>query len=299
MQIGIIQNRPGIGDMCLFLPFIQLIAKKYKKKVIIFTKKRSKAKEVLKYDPHISKVLYIDEVKNNHNLELIKLIKEKKITKIFIFHFGIRFWFLSILAGVQNINFYGFFKKKVSINQFIKKKICLWLNIKNLTYKCKIYIPKYKASNNIIIGIGGSGINKKWPIRYYIELIYELKKRNYKNFIIAGGNNERKDFYEIFNKINNVRFKNLCNLSIADSMKIIAGSKYYIGNDTGFMHICASLNIKSFGLFGDTPSDYADYNKLIIPVMPKGYSVVSYNHNLMNKISPKDVLKILRKNKVF
>jgi len=142
MQIGIIQNRPGIGDMCLFLPFIQLIAKKYKKKVIIFTKKRSKAKEVLKYDPHISKVLYIDEVKNNHNLELIKLIKKKKITKIFIFHFGIRFWFLSILAGVQNINFYGFFKKKVSINQFIKKKICLWLNIKNLTYKCKIYIPK-------------------------------------------------------------------------------------------------------------------------------------------------------------
>jgi len=87
MQIGIIQNRPGIGDMCLFLPFIQLIAKKYKKKVIVFTKKRSKAKEVLKYDPHISKVLYIDEVKNNHNLELIKLIKKKKITKILKFNF--------------------------------------------------------------------------------------------------------------------------------------------------------------------------------------------------------------------
>jgi len=299
MQIGIIQNRPGIGDMCLFLPFIQLIAKKYKKKVIVFTKKRSKAKEVLKYDPHISKVLYVDETKNDGNISLIKLIKKKKITKIFIFHFGIRFWLLSILAGVKNINFYGFFKKKVSISKFIRKKICLWLNIKNLNYSCKIYAPRSKASNNIIIGIGGSGINKKWPIRYYIELIYELKKRSYKNFIIAGGNNERKDFYEIFNKINNVRFKNLCNLSIADSMKIIAGSKYYIGNDTGFMHICASLNIKSFGLFGDTPSDYADYNKLIIPVMPKGYSVVSYNHNLMNKISPKDVLKILRKNKVF
>jgi len=299
MEIGIIQNRPGIGDLCLFLPFIHLISKKYKKKIIIFTKKRSKAKEILKYDPHISKIYYLDKIKRNQNLILIKLIRENKIQKIFIFHFGIRLWLISLLAGVKKIYFYGYLKKNVNISKFIKKKISLWLNKKKLVYKCKVYAPLFKKSDNIVIGIGGSGINKKWPIQFYIELINELKKKNYKSFIIAGGPQERKDYYKIFQNTKDVKLKSLCNFSIDKCIKILAGSMYYIGNDTGFMHLCASLKIKSFGLFGDTPTNYSDYNKLIIPVMPKGYSKVSYNHKLMSFISPEDVLKTLRENRVF
>ena len=33
MSICVVQTRPGIGDMCVFLPYIHLIAKEKKEKV--------------------------------------------------------------------------------------------------------------------------------------------------------------------------------------------------------------------------------------------------------------------------
>ena len=61
MSICIVQTRPGIGDMCVFLPYIHLIAKNSKEKVTIITKERSRAKDFLQYDPNILKIIYIDE----------------------------------------------------------------------------------------------------------------------------------------------------------------------------------------------------------------------------------------------
>jgi len=78
----------------------------------------------------------------------------------------------------------------------------------------------------------------------------------------------------------------LCNLNIPQAINAILGSKIYVGNDTGFMHICGSLDIKTFGIFGDTPSDYCAYNNKIIPIMPIGYSQVNFNDNAMNLIKP-------------
>ena len=59
-------------------------------------------------------------------------------------------------------------------------------------------------------------------------------------------------------------------MSIKESLDEISGASFYVGNDTGFMHLCGSIGIKSFGLFGDTPINYVSYNKLILPIMPRG-----------------------------
>ena len=64
MKICIVQTRPGIGDLCIFLPYIHFISNFKNSKITLITKKRTKAKEILKYDPFIEKVIYIDEKKN-------------------------------------------------------------------------------------------------------------------------------------------------------------------------------------------------------------------------------------------
>ena len=51
-------------------------------------------------------------------------------------------------------------------------------------------------------------------------------------------------------------------------IEIIEGSKLYVGNDTGFMHISGLLGINTIGLFGDTSLEYAAYNKKIITISP-------------------------------
>ena len=42
MKILILQNRIGIGDMIMFLPFIEAISKKFKTPVTILAKKNTK-----------------------------------------------------------------------------------------------------------------------------------------------------------------------------------------------------------------------------------------------------------------
>ena len=47
MKILAIQNRMGIGDMVIFLPFIEAISKKFNSPVCILVKENSKAVEYL------------------------------------------------------------------------------------------------------------------------------------------------------------------------------------------------------------------------------------------------------------
>mgnify|MGYP005835581589 CR=1 FL=1 len=47
MNILVIQNRMGIGDMVIFLPFIEAISKKFNSPVSILVKENSKALEYL------------------------------------------------------------------------------------------------------------------------------------------------------------------------------------------------------------------------------------------------------------
>ena len=48
MKILTIQNRMGIGDMVIFLPFIEAIAKKFATPVYLLVKENSKASQFLK-----------------------------------------------------------------------------------------------------------------------------------------------------------------------------------------------------------------------------------------------------------
>lgn len=298
MKICVIQTRVGIGDLCIFLPYIQFIAKYKRSKITLITKARTQAKEILKYDPYINCIEYIDE-KKNKNFFLYKFLKKKKFNEIYIMHFSFKFFIFSFLSGINKIYYYGFFKNKESITKFINKKIKSWLKIKEIKYKCRIYEKKNNKNNknNIVIGIGGSGLNKKWPVINYVKLISHLNKifKNSK-FIIAGGFDEKKDANFIRKSLHKkIKLLSLCNKTINDSIRHISNSKFYVGNDTGFMHLCASLRTFSFGLFGDTPINYASYNNLIKPIMPKGRKFITHNDKAMNKIKVNHVINEIQK----
>jgi len=63
MGIVIVQARPGIGDFCLFLPYIHAIKESYPhKKITIITKKRTSAKEILLNDNSISEIIYLEDL---------------------------------------------------------------------------------------------------------------------------------------------------------------------------------------------------------------------------------------------
>ena len=75
---------------------------------------------------------------------------------------------------------------------------------------------------------------------------------------------------------------------------IIASCDFYIGNDSGPLHISANLNLKCLALFCDSPpSAYGLWNSNIKIIVPVGKTIESTGHNTRgNKnISFDEVLK--------
>lgn len=302
----IIQTRPGVGDLCMFLPYIQQIKEHNKDFAFtLVTKKRTAAKQILKYDQSINQIVYLEDEtiattksKINNFFKLLNFIKKNNFSKIYIMHFSI-FWFLlAKISGIKNIYKYGILKKNVDIHLNALEQNKRWLQDPNLSSQTKIVYPQNNSKNNnqIIIGIGSSGPTKKWPIENYIELIKKINDKNIK-FYLAGGNNEIENQIanKIINEIKENRIESLCSLSIEEIMPIINSSKLYVGNDTGFMHLSAGLNIPAIGLFGDTPLSYAKYNKNILPIIPENFKTVGHGSIAMNQITIGQVLNEVKK----
>jgi heptosyltransferase-2 len=302
----IIQTRPGVGDLCMFLPYIQQIKEHNKDFAFtLVTKKRTAAKQILKYDQSINQIVYLEDEtiattksKINNFFKLLNFIKKNNFSKIYIMHFSI-FWFLlAKISGIKNIYKYGILKKNVDIHLNALEQNKRWLQDPNLSSQTKIVYPQNNSKNNnqIIIGIGSSGPTKKWPTENYIELIKKINDKNIK-FYLAGGNNEIENQIanKIINEIKENRIESLCSLSIEEIMPIINSSKLYVGNDTGFMHLSAGLNIPAIGLFGDTPLSYAKYNKNILPIIPENFKTVGHGSMAMNQITISQVLNEVKK----
>jgi heptosyltransferase-2 len=290
----------------MFLPYIQQIKEHNKDFAFtLVTKKRTAAKQILKYDQSINQIVYLEDEtiattksKINNFFKLLNFIKKNNFSKIYIMHFSI-FWFLlAKISGIKNIYKYGILKKNVDIYLNALEQNKRWLQDNNLSSQTKIAYPQNNNKNNnqIIVGIGSSGPTKKWPTENYIELIKRISNKNI-TFYLAGGNNEIEN--QIANKIINESkeniIKSLCSLSIEEIMPIINTSKLYVGNDTGFMHLSAGLNIPAIGLFGDSPLSYANYSKNILPIIPENFKTVGHNSRAINKITVNQVLNEVKK----
>ncbi|MDC0417977.1 hypothetical protein OAL74_05945, partial [Candidatus Pelagibacter sp.] len=99
MKILAVQNRKGIGDTVIFLPFIKAISDKYSSPVDILVRENSKAEQFLMDTKYINKIhiLARNDLSNGKHdglfgaFKLIKYLKSKNFDKIFIFNSSLRF----------------------------------------------------------------------------------------------------------------------------------------------------------------------------------------------------------------
>ena len=119
MKILAIQNRMGIGDTVIFLPFIKAISNNYDTAISILVNKNSKAEEFLYETPYIDKIITLE--RNNKNgrhdgftgsINLIKELRKYKFDTVFIFNSSLRYKIISKLSGIKKIYQYPLFQKK-------------------------------------------------------------------------------------------------------------------------------------------------------------------------------------------
>jgi heptosyltransferase-2 len=311
MKILAVQNRMGIGDTVIFLPFIETISRKFNTPVSLLVKKSSKADQYIKHTDYLDKLIFLE--RNNkknerHNgiigsVRLAKELKKNEFDKIFIFNSSLRFNLIARMANIKKIYQYPLFKKtnqhivepakdliKKNLGVDVAKDPQIGVNsnlIKEAFLKFNINLNEL----NVLLGIGGSGPTKRIPSKTFLsvmEKIYNFKKSK---FFLATGKND--DEQRILNEILNSKFKDKCipldNLSIADTLPIIKNCNISICNDSSFSHLSSALGIKTITLMADTPLIYGSYSSKMYPIIPDGENTVSHNTFGKDRINPNKI----------
>ena len=315
MKILAVQNRMGIGDTVIFLPYIEAISKKFETPINLLVKKSSKADQFLSHTSYVDEIIFLE--RNNRKYEkhngiigsfrLAEDLKKYKFDKIFIFNSSLRFNLIAKLTGIKEIYQYPLFEKSNQhINQpakdLIKKSLNLEVNSNpqiqinnNLVKKAISDFNINQNQLNILLGIGGSGPTKRIPSKTFLSVIEKIDNLKKCRFFLAAGKNEEEQ--KILNDIFNSKFKNKCvcldGLSIFETLPIIKNCDVSICNDTGFAHLSSALNIKTITLMADTPLIYGSYSSNMYPILPDGITTVSHNTLGKDKINPNTIFNKL------
>ena len=315
MKILAIQNRMGIGDMVIFLPFIEAISKKFNSPVCILVKENSKAVEYLEKNKYIEKILILERNNNNSHhdgiigtFNLAKDLKKYNFEKVFIFNSSLRFRLVCKMADIKEIFQYPLFQKKQqhlikTAQSFIKKELDIdvdsnpIINLENdLIENAK---KKYNIESkqiNILLGIGGSGPTKRIPANKFLNFMkMSIKEYDCKFFLATGTNKEEQN---ILNEILNSEFKERCipldKIKIKETLPIIKNCNIAVCNDSSFSHLSAALDVPTIVLLSDTPLMYGSYSPNMYPIIPDGEETVTHDTLGKERINPEKIFKIFK-----
>ncbi len=317
MKILAVQNRKGVGDTVIFLPFIKALSKKFNSPISILVKENSKADQYLHQTNYIDKILILerdDKTNNKHGgffgiFNLAKDLKKHKFDKIFIFNSSLRFNLIAKMSGIPKIYQYPLFTKtKQHITEvpkkFLKTNLDLDVNedpeiqINNdLVFKATQKFQIDKKEINILLGIGGSGPTKRIPAKTFLSVIDKISKIKSCKFFLATG--KAYEEQEILNEILRSKFKNFCirldNLTIKEILPLIKNCDISICNDSSFSHLSSALGINTITLMADTPLIYGNYSTKMYPIIPEGEKTVTHNTLGKEKIDPQKIFEKLLK----
>jgi len=298
MKILIIQQRYGIGDLIIFLPYIHAISKKFNTRISLLVKESSKASDLLADDDHIDEIIILDKEKDGLGgfFKLSNELKKRKFDKVFIFNSSLRYNLIAKFSGIKSIQQYPLFRSKDNIvysaKIFTENAIDETVSTEpNL--KIKNTINNFdKSLKHICLAISASGPTKRWDIHNYIELCQELKKNQKCKFYIAGGTNDIDLINQFKNSDVGKNSESFEKLSIKQTLPIIKNCNLAICNDTGFAHIACALGVRTLTLFMDSPvMAYGKYSSRMSVIEPEGEKDSTVHDTLgKDKISFQKVL---------
>ena len=312
MKILVVQNKMGVGDMVIYLPFIKAISKKFNTTVSILVKESSKAEQFLKNNNFIDKIIILERdnklKRGRHeglvgSYNLVKDLEQYDFDKVFIFNSSFRFNLIVRAAGIKSIYQYPLLQKKdqhviQAAKKLLKKNLDLSVEtnpeISINDHSVKEARSRYKINNdekNILLGIGGSGPTKRIPAKIFIKLMRLITQKYKCKFFLATGKNIQEQ--EILKEILDTEFKNECyrldDLNLTEILPIIKNCDASVCNDSSFSHLSSGLGIKTIVLMADTPILYGNYSSMMHPIIPDGENTVSHDTLGKDKINPNKI----------
>jgi len=322
----------SIGDIILTSPLIRLIRKRFPHAKIDMIVSRE-FEELISANPNINQVILFDRRTGIIGLlRLCKKIREEQYDLIIDIHKKLRSLIICLTSGAKQKVFYNkhsfrrFLLVKFKINRYKEIPFIpnLYLNsIKKFGIEddgggLEFYIIPSKeavilellriegvSKKDILIGIapGAHWPTKRWPKERFIELANLLIQRKNAKIIIFGGKDDVELSNEIKTSLLNKPIIAAGKLSLMETAALLKRCKVLITNDTGVMHISASVKTPVVAIFGPTVKEFGYYpyrveNRVISkdlhckPCSTKGSTKCKINtFDCMRLISTNEVLE--------
>jgi len=282
----VVQPLPGIGDLVWHLPHLHAIAATTTTTgcVDLLTKPRSQADRLLRADPAISQIWWLEREAQHGGLRglwrLAALLRRERYQRVWFLHGSARYVLAAGLAGIPERIGYGVGLQAVLLNGPTRLPPALrhahpisradalleGLGIPRAESEpCLIGDPaaqraiatQFAAWSTpwLALGIGSSEPEKQWGAARFAELALALQQRRTGSIFIVGGPAERPLADAIFTQIQTEggRAADAVALPLEQTAALLASCQSYIGNDTGVLNIAAALQIPAIGLFGGSP----------------------------------------------
>lgn len=256
----------GVGDAILLVPLVNELKKNGYKVTGLFTSKydcESIFENTELFDS-------IEIKKNKLSLILFSILNFRKFDTVFLNHFSYSKSHL-VLATLFGKHIYTNYKEFTSAQSshsinFIEPKTNthdalqnVFLFTANSSTQYLDFNIKYKPQQNnkfnlpaeyIVVQASSANNNapfKNWPFENWLQLFKHLSNRN---IVLLGDNTET----HLNNTLNSNNYPNVISLigktNLNEVMEIIYHSKFYIGLDSGLMHIAVALNKPTFTIWG-------------------------------------------------
>ena len=163
-----------------------------------------------------------------------------------------------------------------------------------------------KNKNPIICLSPAANWDKKcWPLEHFAKLATELRspKGRFPSATIAilGAPNQREELDPLFQALPKEATLDLVGkTSLPTLAALLEQSTFFVGNDSGLMHLAAAMDTPTLGLFGPSPENiYAPWGKNATYIRTKSsfkeaMALAEQGDNIMHTLSVDDVLEKVR-----
>ena len=295
----IVQPLPGIGDMVWHLPHLRAIAATtHDGRVDILTKPRSQADRLLRAEPCVGRVLWLEREAGRHAglsglLRLAALLRRERYQRVWILHGSARYALATRLAGIPERIGYGIGLQALLLSVPVRlptdrrhahpirraDALLDQLGISQdeseprLTVDAqadRVVIERFAAWPTpwIALGIGSSEPWKQWGEQRFAELALALHQCQAGSIFIVGGPAERPLAEGIFARLRagGGTAADAVALPLEQTVALLARCRGYVGNDTGVLNLAAALHVSAVGLFGGSPP--LGHSRFIHPLLP-------------------------------
>lgn len=297
-RVGVIQVKPGIGDVIWHLPFIRAIAAASPGgKVAFLAPPTSHAAELLAAEPAVAETIYFQhggsEWQRGVNLiRLALLLRRRKFKSVWILDRTIRPALAASLASVPEIIGLGLGKQSFFIttdgidrSHFHDHPID-WL--KALMAATNVPLPSTEPALRlpeatlatigaqfascprpwIALGIGASHPDKDWPDRHWSAFVADLRRRTPGTVFLVGGQANFDRAQAFIAASAGGAAINACALNLIGAAALLRLADLFVGPSSGPLNLAAAGETEAFGLFGSTP--VLTYSRYIHPIVPDG-----------------------------